>query len=116
MLIILPFPEPSPSRQERFNRMKSELTHRGKEKQVEEILEKLADALEDASEKLDEAEKALRANTPIGPGVEQRSAGYVSFYPFSSPVITFVNVKFLWFSGEYNYVFALTRIYEFEIF
>lgn len=58
--------------------MKTELTHRGKEKQVEEILEKLADALEDATEKLDDAEKALRLNMPIGPGIEKQSAGYVS--------------------------------------
>jgi len=78
--IILCFPtsEPSPSRQDHFNRMKTDLTLRGKEKQVEDILEKLADSLEDASEKLDEAEKALRINTSIGPGMEQRSAGYVS--------------------------------------
>lgn len=64
--------------------MKTELSQRGKEKQVEEILEKLADALEDASEKLDEAEKALRVKTPMGPGAEQMSAAYVSFIDVTS--------------------------------
>lgn len=67
----------SPSRQERFNRMKSELTQRGKEAQVEEILEKLADALVDATEKMDTAERQLRITMPIGPGVEHRSLNYL---------------------------------------
>jgi hypothetical protein len=70
----------SPSRQERFNRMKSELTHRGKEAQVEEILEKLADALEEATEKMDVADRQLRISMPIAPGVEHRSLNYVSFF------------------------------------
>ncbi|XP_060567930.1 nesprin-1-like isoform X3 [Ruditapes philippinarum] len=67
----------SPSRQERFNRMKSELTHRGKEAQVEEILEKLADALEEATEKMDVADRQLRISMPIAPGVEHRSLNYL---------------------------------------
>lgn len=58
--------------------MKSELTQRGKEAQVEDILEKLADALEEAMEKMDTAERQLRISMPIGPGVEHRSLTYVS--------------------------------------
>ncbi|KAH3846261.1 hypothetical protein DPMN_088560 [Dreissena polymorpha] len=70
--------EPSPSRQERFNQMKRELTQRGsKEDQIENILEKLADALEDATEKLNMADHALHRDIPSRPGPQRKSAAYI---------------------------------------
>ena len=69
----------SPSRQETYNRLRNELSEKGKTLKVDDILEKLADALEDADIKLSVAERGLRCHTPTGPGVEQQSANYVSY-------------------------------------
>ena len=68
----------SPSRQETYNKLKSELSQKGKAAKVDDILEKLADAIEDADMKLTMAEREIRCHTPTGPGVEQQSANYVS--------------------------------------
>lgn len=57
--------------------MKLDMSSRGKEAQIEEILEKLADALVEATDKLDIAESELRRNVPIGPGVEHRALHYL---------------------------------------
>lgn len=85
---------PSPSRQERFNRMKTELSHRGKEEQVEDILEKLADALEEATDKMDLAEKELRKSVPFGPGVEHRAIHYVSEFDYSALNFVLVSIVY----------------------
>ena len=63
--------------------MKSELQRRGsKESPVEEILERLADALEDASEKLDAAEHALH-NASTGRGADKKPSPYVNIMNFA---------------------------------
>ena len=46
---------------------------------VDDILEKLADAIEDADIKLTMAERELRCHTPTGPGVEKQTADYVRY-------------------------------------
>ena len=68
----------SPTRQETYNRLRSELGQKGKATNVDDILEKLADALEHADMKLTVAERELRCHTPTGPGLEQQSVDYVS--------------------------------------
>ena len=58
--------------------MKLELSHRAKETEVEDLLEKLADALEDAAEKLDVAEREMRFESPVRPLTDRHTLGYVS--------------------------------------
>ena len=69
----------SPTRQETYDRLKHELSEKGKALKVDDILEKLADALEDADIKLSVAERELQCHTPMGPGLEKQSANYVSY-------------------------------------
>ena len=76
----------SPSRQETYNKLKSELSQKGKAVKVDDILEKLADAIEDADIKLTMAERELRCHTPTGPGVEQQTADYVRYVVFENSI------------------------------
>ena len=69
----------SPTRQETYDKLRHELSEKGNTAlKVDDILEKLADAIEDADMKLSLAERELRSHTPLGPGIEKLSANYVS--------------------------------------
>ena len=69
---------PRLSREERWKRLQQELPLKMREADVESVLEKLVDALEDAKDKLRVVEREVRTGTPTGPGFDQRSADYVS--------------------------------------
>ena len=69
--------------------MKSELSHRAKETEVEALLEKLADALVHAAEKLDVAEREMRSASSGRSLSDKHSLGYVSAMFFPSALSPF---------------------------
>lgn len=66
------------SRQERWRRLREELSEKGREAEIEALLENLVDAIQDAKDKLSEAEDEVTADTPSDPGTDDSFEDYVS--------------------------------------
>lgn len=68
------------SRQERWRRLREELAEKGREAEIETLLENLVDAIQDSKDKLCIAEDEVRAGTPSDTGTEDSFEDYVRFY------------------------------------
>lgn len=67
------------SREERRRCLKEEIELRGRLTQVDAIIEKLVESLEDAAEKLLMTERELRCGTPTGPDTDYAAGNYVRY-------------------------------------
>ena len=61
------------SREERWRKLRAEMENRLLDKKVEELLEQMVDALEDAKYRLRQVETEIRSHTPTGSGLERSS-------------------------------------------
>jgi len=66
------------SKEERRRRLREEVAHRSQEAMVEDLLENLVDALEEAKRKLRQAEREAKCATPTGLALEHGLSEYVS--------------------------------------
>lgn len=71
------------SRQERWRKLREELAEKGREAEIEALLENLVDAIQDAKEKLCIAEDEVRAGTPSDTGTDDSFDDYVSYQTLS---------------------------------